>query len=103
MTPEQRPASPDSDQQVFDAVQDESSFNQTEFNPYQAAMEIYELVVEFMKERGELRRPSDITSEAEMDDHFDDLRRVYHQTITFLGLDQSPTIIHDIPLEDDEE
>ena len=97
MPPEQRQESPDT---AFEVEQDSSVSNQAEFNPYQAAMEIYELVVEFMKQRGELRRPSDITSEAEMDDHFDDLRRVYQQTIEFLGLDWPPTS-NDVPPVDD--
>ena len=97
MTLEQHPDSPDSGQP------DKNSSSQVEFNPYQSAMEIYELVVEFMKQRGELRRPSEITSEAEMEDHFDDLRRVYQQTIIFLGLDWPlPIKDSDVSLVDEE-
>ena len=102
MTPERCPESPGSAPQAFEAEQNKGASNQAEFNPYQAAMEIYELVVEFMKQQGELRRPSEITSEAEMDDHFEDLRRVYQQTLIFLGLDWPPTD-HDIPPVDNEE
>ncbi len=84
MTPEQRPTSPPTNQ---------PEHQPTEFNPYQEAMVIYELVVEFLQQRGELRRATDITSEEDQDDHFDDLARVYKQTLLFLGLDWSPPAI----------
>ena len=50
-----------------------------------------------MKKTGHLRRPSAITDEEELDDHFDELARVYKQTRLFLGLDWSPPPI-DIPV-----
>jgi len=101
MAPEQRPGSPPPHPHETSAEDNARSVDQTEFNPYQAAMEIYELVVEFLKQQGELRRPSEITSKEEMDDHFDDLRRVYQQTIIFLGLDWPPAN-QDVPPVDNE-
>lgn len=75
MTVEQRPALPSPDSPSL------------EFDPYQAAEDIYARVVAFKQHRGELRRASDITDEDELDDHFDELARVYKQTLLFLGLE----------------
>lgn len=61
-----------------------------QFDPYPEAMKIYEMVVEFLKQRGELRRPSEIATEEELDDHFDDLASVYKRTLLFLGLEWPP-------------
>ena len=48
------------------------------------------LVVEFLKKRGELHKVSDINGDEEQDDHFDDLARVYQPTILVLGLEWPP-------------
>jgi len=63
-------------------------------------MKIYEMVVEFLKKTGHLRRPPEIRDEDEQDDHFDDLSRVYKCPILFLGLDW-PSPIYDPPVSDD--
>lgn len=62
------------------------------FDSYQAAMVIYNQVVEFLQQRGDLLRPSQITSEFEQDDHFDTLARLYKETLLFLGLDWPPPV-----------
>ena len=62
----------------------------TEFEPYQAAMVIYEQVVEFLQQQGDLLRASQINSEAEQEDHFDNLARLDKETLLFLGLDWPP-------------
>lgn len=79
--PEQRskPSPTDQPEQEADA-----------FDPYKAAMVIYDQVVEFLQQRGDLLRPSQITSEFEQDDHFDALARIYKETLLFLGLDWPP-------------
>jgi hypothetical protein len=66
------------------------SIEATEFDPYQAAMVIHEQVIEFLQQRGELLRPSQISSEEEQENHFDALARLYKETLLFLGLDWPP-------------
>lgn len=49
--------------------------------------------VDQLQEMGELRRASDISNEEELDDHFDDLSRLYRQVCGELGLDWPPPSI----------
>lgn len=64
--------------------------NQVDLTPYQVAEAIYNARIDHLKEIGELRKVTDITSEDEQDDHFDDLSRVYRQTCLSLGLSWPP-------------
>jgi hypothetical protein len=61
-----------------------------EINPYQVAESIFMARVEQLQQRGEMRRPSEITSEWEQEDHFDDLARVYRQVCLEMGLAWPP-------------
>lgn len=91
--------------QLPDPCSQPSPANQPEqevdvFDPYQAAMIIYDQVVEFLQQRGDLLRPSQITSELEQDDHFDALARLYKETLLFLGLDWPPPPPYDAPADE---
>jgi len=100
MTPEQRPELSSSSHCDSRAKDNPTSGEQAEFDPYQDALKIYDMVVEFLKKMGHLRRPSQIRDEDEQDDHFDDLASVYKRTILFLGLDWLPPVL-DPPASDD--
>lgn len=49
--------------------------------------------VEQLKNSGELRRATDIADEEELDNHFDDLWRLYRQVYGELGLDWPPPLL----------
>ena len=55
-------------------------------DPYDLAEAIFAAEVERLQQAGELRRASQIRNEEELDDHFDDLSRLYRQTCQELGL-----------------
>jgi hypothetical protein len=69
--------------------------NQVDLTPYRVAEGIYNAKVDHLKQIGELRQVTDITSEDEQDDHFDELRRVYRQTYLSLGLSWPPPTVDD--------
>lgn len=69
--------------------------NQVDLTPYQVAEGIYNAKVDHLKQIGELRQVTDITSQDEQDDHFDELRRVYRQTCLSLGLSWPPPMVDD--------
>jgi hypothetical protein len=71
----------------------ESQTTQFEGGPYAVAEAIFNLRVEQLKESGLLRRVPEITCEEELDDHFDDLTRVYRQVYFELGLPWPPPVI----------
>ena len=65
-----------------------------EIDLYEVAEFIYAAKVEYLREIGELRRPAEITSEEELDDHFDELARVYRQVCLEMGLAWPPPPIN---------
>lgn len=67
--------------------------NQVDLTPYQVTEGIYNAKVDHLKQIGELRQVTDITSQDEQDDHFDELRRVYRQTCLSLGLSWPPPVV----------
>ena len=69
--------------------------NQVDLTPYQVAEGIYNAKVDHLKQIGKLRQVTDITSQDEQDDHFDDLSRVYRQTCLSLGLPWPPPVTDD--------
>jgi hypothetical protein len=69
--------------------------NQVDLTPYQVVEGIYNAKVDHLKQIGELRQVTDITSQDEQDDHFDELRRVYRQTCLSLGLPWPPPVTDD--------
>jgi len=67
-----------------------------ETNPYSNAEEIFNARVEVLKQSGEMRRLSEITDDWDLDDHFDQLSRVYRKTCIELGLPWPPIPIEDV-------
>lgn len=61
-----------------------------EIDLYEVAEFIFMARVEQLQAIGELRRASEITDEDELDDHFDDLSRLYRQVCGELGLAWPP-------------
>jgi hypothetical protein len=61
-----------------------------EADPYEIALVVYEFRVSQLTQAGELRRPSQITTEEELDNHFDELSRLYRQTCLEMGLAWPP-------------
>lgn len=61
-----------------------------EADPYEIALAVYEFRMEQLTQAGFLRKPSEITSEEELDDHFDELSRLYRQTCLAMGLAWPP-------------
>ncbi len=59
-------------------------------DPYEIASAIYAVRVDELKLEGLLRRIDDITTEAELEEHFDDLTRVYQQVCAEMGLSWPP-------------
>jgi hypothetical protein len=55
-----------------------------------AAMAVAEARIELLKATGELRRPTEITNSDELDDHFDELARIYKATFLEVGLPWPP-------------
>jgi hypothetical protein len=51
---------------------------------------IYDIRVEQLKTTGFLRQVEEISSQEELDDHFDDLWRVYREVYWELGLEWPP-------------
>ncbi len=100
-TPKQLPdssKSPEADQSPT-LPTDQAGFGQAregglnalqEIDPYDRAETVYNARVEQLKREGKLRRPSEITSEREQDDHFDDLSRIFKQVCLELGLNWPP-------------
>ena len=64
--------------------------SQVDIDPYQIAEVIYNARVEQLKQEGWLRRVEDIRDEWELDDHFDDLRRIYQEICWVMGLAWPP-------------
>jgi hypothetical protein len=62
-------------------------------DPYDLAEAHFVAEVERLQQAGELRRASQITTEEELDDHFDDLSRLYRQTCRQMGLAWPPPAI----------
>jgi hypothetical protein len=63
--------------------------------PYQAAKALFTARVEHLQQAGQMLRPSEITSEEEQDDHFDQLARLYRQTCLEMGLAWPPPVLDD--------
>jgi hypothetical protein len=83
------------DQVGLDGLEVEEVANLLADNPYLAAEAIFNARVEQLKEAGELRRLPEIRDEAELDDHFDQLARLYREACVELDLPWPP-----IPIED---
>jgi hypothetical protein len=62
-------------------------------DPYDLAEARFAAEVERLQQVGELRRASQITDEEELEDHFDDLSRLYRQTCREMGLSWPPPAI----------
>ncbi len=69
--------------------------NQPEIDPYEKAETVFKARVEQLQRIGLIRRASEITDEGELDDHFDDLSRLYRKTCLELGLRWPPPPISD--------
>lgn len=93
MSKEQRPEPPPIDATGLDETQVGNLDELLEVDPHAAAEAIFNLRVEQLKESGMLRRVPEITCEEELDDHFDDLTRVYKQVYFELGLSWPPPVI----------
>ena len=65
---------------------------QVDIDLYQVAEVIYNARVEQLKQEGWIRRVEDITDEWELDDHFDDLKRIYQEVCGVMGLAWPPPI-----------
>lgn len=90
---------PDRDESHLGAVREALQVicNHLDLTPYEVAEAIYQAKVDHLKQIGELRRVTDITSEEEQDDHFDELSRLFRQTCLSLGLAWPPPVIDDRP------
>ena len=64
-------------------------------DPYAVTLKVYQARVEYLKAIGKLRRPSQITSDEALDDHFDDLWREYRQVCREMSLAWPPSPIDD--------
>ena len=62
-------------------------------DPYDLAEAHFTAEVERLQQAGELRRASQITDEEELDDHFDDLSRLYRQICREMGLAWPPPAV----------
>ena len=68
----------------------EHSIPQRQPVTYEGAFAIAEARIESLKAAGLIRRVEEISDEWELDDHFDDLARVYKHTFRVLGLAWPP-------------
>ena len=59
-------------------------------DPYTIAEVVYGTRIDQLQKSGELRRPSEIADQEELDDHFDDLRQLYKETCLEMGLAWPP-------------
>ena len=59
-------------------------------DPYMVALNVFHIRVEYLKKIGEIRKPSQITSDEALDDHFDDLWREYRQVCREMELGWPP-------------
>jgi len=59
-------------------------------DPYVIAEAAYGARIDQLQQSGELRKPSEITDEYTLYDHFDDLRRLYKETCLIMGLAWPP-------------
>ena len=59
-------------------------------NRYELVELIYRIRVEQLKQQGWIRRVPDIEDEWELDDHFDDLKRIYQEVYWEMGLAWPP-------------
>lgn len=73
--------------------------HQPDIDLYEVAEFIFLARVEHLKEIGELRRETEITTEEELDDHFEALSREYRQVCRELGLDWPPPSL-EVPRDD---
>lgn len=71
----------------------ENADSSSDIDLYEVAEFIFMARVEQMQAIGELRRASEITDEEELDDHFDDLSRLYRQVCGELGLAWPPPAV----------
>jgi hypothetical protein len=95
MKPEQDPTLRPTDQANLDTVKDGDLSDSSEIDPYEAALAIYQTRVEELQQQGLLRRPSEIVDEWELEDHWDDLRRLYRQTCLEMDLAWPPPLLSD--------
>jgi hypothetical protein len=92
MKPEQDPAPRPTDQANLETVKEGDLSDSSEIDPYVAALTIYQAKVEELQQQGLLGRPSKFVHEWELEDHWDDLRRLYRQTCLELGLAWPPPL-----------
>ena len=95
MRPEQDYEPLSADQVGCGTTHERDISGQSEIDPYEVAELIFMARVERMQQQGEMSRPSQIISEEELDDHFDDLSRLYRQVCQEMGLEWPPTPIDD--------
>ncbi len=74
-----------------------------ETDPYKIAFAIGDLHLEYFQAQGEMMRSSEIENELELEEHFDQLSRLYHQVCLQMGLawpppTQKPAADTDMPL-----
>ena len=74
----------------FGQVREEALIGLPIKDRYKVAEAIYQARVEQLKQQGWLRRVPDIEDEWELDDHFDDLKRVYQEVYWEMGLAWPP-------------
>jgi hypothetical protein len=95
MKPEQEPAPRPTDQANLDTVKEGDLSDSSEIDPYEAALAIYQARVEQLQQQGLVRRLSEIVDEWELENHWDDLRRLYRQTCLEMGLACPPPLHSD--------
>ena len=95
MNQEQRSDPLSTEQVGGGAVSDGEASDQPEIDFYEVAEFIFMSRVEQLQQQGEMSRPSQITTEEELDDHFDDLSRLYRQVCWEMDLAWPPPPIDD--------
>jgi hypothetical protein len=59
-------------------------------DPYKIAEVVYGTRIDQLQKSGKLRKPSEISEQDELDDHFDDLTQLYKETCLAMGLAWPP-------------
>jgi hypothetical protein len=92
---EHDPALRPTDQSNPDMINEGDLSASSKIDPYKAVLTIYQARVEQLEQQGLVRRPSEIVDEWELEDHWDDLRRLYRQTCLEMGLTWPPPLLSD--------
>ena len=69
--------------------------NRTQTDPYQTAEAAFAAKIAQLQQAGRLRKLTEIATEEDLDDHFDQLTALYRQTCLEMGLDWPPPFRED--------